>query len=247
MSKPKLWFSYTLKPYDLKEEGFYNPKDFEWVDGVERNFESIQKEVLRFTENGSLSPYFNKALTNKNNSWKTDGILHWGFFTKRNLSQLQNSWQAVKSIPGLVSFSISQLEPGTIIKPHRGDTNAIIRVHLPIKVPEGMPNCSFTVNGETRAWQEGKTLLFNDAQLHHAQNLSQEKRIVLILDVIRPEFISQRYTICAQVLNGLKWQADTQKNPSIRKWPKALLKIRWTMIKLTYRIALRLNRIFVWP
>ena len=247
MNKPQLWFSYTLLPYNLKEESFYEANDFEWVKSLEGNFDLIKTEVLDFVSKDSLSPYFNRDLTNKKNSWKTDGILHWGFFAKKNLPYLKNSWIAVKSIPGLVSFSISLLKPGSIIKPHRGDTNAIIRVHLPIKIPEGIPKCSFTVENETRAWEEGKVILFNDAKLHHAQNLSKESRIVLILDVIRPEFLNQKTSICAQVINALKWQEDTQKKPRIRKLPISILKGRWAIIRFVLRILLRLNRWFVWP
>ena len=247
MKNDKLWFSYTLLPYDLHEKVFFKPEEFEWVSKIEDNFSIIQNEVLQFVQNNSLSPYFNKGLTNKGNSWKTDGILHWGIFDKKYYVQLAETWNVVKDLPGIVSLSVSLLKPQTVIKEHRGDTNAIIRIHLPIKIPEGIPACSFTVNNETRAWNEGKVLLFNDAQLHSAQNMSNENRILLIIDLIRPEFLNQRNSICAQVLNALKWQSDTQRNPAIRKTPMSLLKVRWSVIKLVLKGLLYWNKFAVWP
>lgn len=241
MKKSEIWYSYTLKPYLLEEENFYNNRDFGWTKLLEKNHAVIRDEVLNYVENHKLKPYFNKSLLSKKNSWKTDGLLFWGYFIKKNYTSFKNSWAVIKQIPGLVSFSISVLEPESTIKPHNGDTNAIIRVHFPIVVPEGLPNCSFTVNGETRAWEEGKSLLFNDAQVHSAQNLSKERRIVLLIDVLRPEFVDRKYEICSRVLNGLSWQWQTQAMPNIRKLPIALKKLMWSGSRFLIRIGLRIS------
>lgn len=245
-NKDKIWYSYTLKPYPYKtvENSFYSNNDFYWTKNLEKHFEGIKSEVVDYVNNNELKPYFNKSLLSRKNSWKTDGLLFWGYFMKKNHKYFKYSWKAIKEIPGLVSFSISVLEPNSSIKEHNGDTNAIIRVHLPLVVPEGLPNCSFTVNGETKAWQEGKPMLFNDAQIHSAQNLSDKRRIVLLIDVIRPEFLERKIKICAKVLNGLAWQWQTQQYPWVRKLPLWLKKLSWSFIRFNIRLILRVNRIF---
>ena len=247
-NKDDIWYSYTLKPYTLKNQdnGFYNRSDFEWTKDLEVHFQEIKSEITSYVTNHELKPYFNKSLLSSKNSWKTDGLLFWGFFIRKNYKHFKFSWTVIKKIPGLVSFSISVLEANSSIKVHHGDTNAIIRVHLPIVVPEGLPNCSFTVNQETRAWEEGIPLLFNDAQLHSAQNLSNRKRIVLLIDIIRPEFINQKLAICAKVLNGLSWQWQTQQYPWVRRLPLWLKKLSWSISRLIIRTTLRINKQF-WP
>lgn len=246
MSTNAIWYSYTLKPYLLNEAGFYNKEEFEWAPLLESNFNVIRKESLDFVAQNALIPYFNRSLLSRSNSWKTEGLLFWGYFFKRRHGAFKETWKVVKQIPGVVSFSISELDGNSKIKPHNGDTNAIIRVHFPLVVPAGLPECSFTVNGDTRPWEEGKLLLFNDAQIHEAQNLTDKKRLVLLIDVIRPEFLHLKYEICGKVLNGLAWQWITQAYPGIRRYPLWFKKILWSSIRGISRIILKLNRLF-WP
>jgi len=87
---------------------------------------------------------------------------------------------------GLISPSLyfSVLEPNSRIAPHTGITNARAILHLPLIVP---PNCALRVGGETRTWEVGKALVFDDMTLHEAWNDSDRIRVVLIADLWRPE------------------------------------------------------------
>ena len=113
---------------------------------------------------------------------------------------------ALQQIDGLVSASFSLLKAGTSIHPHYGDTNAIIRSHFGVDVPAGLPQVGFRVNGEERAWRNGEFLFFCDGYVHSAWNHSEKDRIVMIIDVLRPEFAARRRFICATVLASLTLQ-----------------------------------------
>jgi aspartyl/asparaginyl beta-hydroxylase (cupin superfamily) len=63
------------------------------------------------------------------------------------------------------SLYFSVLEPGARIEPHIGITNARIIAHFPLIVPD---NCGFRVGGETRQWEPGKALIFDDMTTHEA-------------------------------------------------------------------------------
>ena len=54
---------------------------------------------------------------------------------------------------------------------------------VPLIVP---PGCRFRVGGETRTWQEGVALAFDDTIDHEAWNDSDQLRVVLIFDVWNP-------------------------------------------------------------
>ena len=78
----------------------------------------------------------------------------------------------------------SKLEPGAHIPPHHGMLNCRLICHLPLIVPDG---CWLRVGNETREWQEGKLLIFDDSIEHEAKNPSGEMRIILLFDIWRPE------------------------------------------------------------
>ena len=78
----------------------------------------------------------------------------------------------------------SLLQPGAHIKPHTGLFNTRLICHVPLIVPRG---CQIRVGNETREWEEGKALIFDDSFEHEAWNRSAEARVVLIFEVWRPE------------------------------------------------------------
>jgi aspartyl/asparaginyl beta-hydroxylase (cupin superfamily) len=82
----------------------------------------------------------------------------------------------------------SLLRPGARITPHTGTHNTRLTCHLPLIVP---PDCGFRVGNETREWEEGKLLIFDDAIEHEAWNSSDRDRLILIFDIWRPELSEQ--------------------------------------------------------
>jgi aspartate beta-hydroxylase len=103
------------------------------------------------------------------------------------------------------SLYFSILEPNSRIAPHTGISNARLILHLPLIVPE---DCGFKVGGETRRWEVGKPLVFDDMTTHEAWNNSDRIRVVLIADLWRPELSgAERAAItdlmgCADIRNA---------------------------------------------
>nr|CAD7586508.1 unnamed protein product [Timema genevievae] len=87
---------------------------------------------------------------------------------------------------GQVKFSV--MEPGTHIWPHCGPTNCRLRAHLGLVVPS---NTYIRVAEETRTWEEGKILIFDDSFEHEVWHNGSTMRLVLIIDVWHPELTDQ--------------------------------------------------------
>jgi hypothetical protein len=104
------------------------------------------------------------------------------------------------SIPGLVSAFINVLEPHAAIPAHEGDSDAIIRCHLGLDVPSG--DCAVRVGPETRRCGNGRMLAFCDAHEHASWNATDQTRVVLVFDIMRPEHLDQQQTICTNVLGA---------------------------------------------
>ena len=77
----------------------------------------------------------------------------------------------------------SVLAPGAYIPPHTGVINCRLVVHLPLIVP---PDCGIRVGSETRGWEEGRCIVFDDTFEHEAWNRSERTRVVLIFDIWNP-------------------------------------------------------------
>jgi len=101
------------------------------------------------------------------------------------------------------------------------------RVHLPLLVPAKLPDCGFKVLNKEISWHEGIPFAFCDAHLHLAWNNTSEKRIVLILDIIRPEFQHKTKWISAQMLASLLIQYTLQKTTILHHIPAFIRK--WIM------------------
>jgi aspartate beta-hydroxylase len=92
------------------------------------------------------------------------------------------------------------LRPGARIPPHTGYVNTRLICHLPLIVPDG---CAIRVGNETRAWQEGRALVFDDTVEHEAWNRSDRLRVVLLFDIWRPELTLEERELVTRLLQAV--------------------------------------------
>ena len=75
-------------------------------------------------------------------------------------------------------------------------------------MPKESEKCGFRVHDETRHWQLGKCLWFDDSFEHEVWNQSDEARLVLICDMWHPDLSDdeQRRPLCSP----RQWDAYTR-------------------------------------
>ncbi len=117
---------------------------------------------------------------------------------------------AVRTMAGLVY--VSRMRAGTHISAHHGPTNLRVRCHLGISVPDG--DCAIRVGGETRHWEAGRCLVFDDHFEHEAWNHTGEDRIVLIVDLWHPALSAPEVAL----LEALHGYADLHARRLSRYW-----------------------------
>lgn len=225
--KPEeIWFAYNERSYKGDFPNFYNTLDYNWVNELEQNYSSILNETASFIKQHELefTPYFNETLVSKENAWKTILFKFWGEDI-RLMNELPILNSLLSKVPNLTSIALSKLEPNTEINWHPGDSNAFIRCHYPLIVPSGLPNCGFQVNDETRAWIKGKLLMFCDAHQHRAFNYTNEDRVLLIFDFLRPDFLENKKDIIASIQSELWIQKIKGNNFLIRWLPNFIIKL----------------------
>jgi beta-hydroxylase len=120
-------------------------------------------------------------------SWKTYVLCAYGFFFEENCKKCPNTTWAVKKIRGVKTAWFSILEPNTTLPEHAGPYNGVLRYHLGLVIPNSNSSvCGIKVGNDLKGWEEGKSLIFDDSHPHSAWNLSNNKRVVLFVDFIRP-------------------------------------------------------------
>ncbi len=205
----KIWHSiYHRTAYSGNEPSFYQTNQFDWSGQIEKNWKIIRDELERHLASKEASQRINN-----HGRWKTMPLKTWGIEFHKNIQNFPLTMELLNRIPGLVSVSFNLLEKGSQINQHFGETNASIRVHLGLKIPNSS-DLGIMVNDKTRIWEEGKLLAFCDGHNHTAWNYSHEDRYILLLDIIRPEFMKKRRSICSSVLATLSLQnIETKTKP----------------------------------
>jgi ornithine lipid ester-linked acyl 2-hydroxylase len=170
----------------------YDTAVFPWIAEIEREWRAIRAELDAVLERQADLPSFQaiapdvKTIT-RDDHWKTFFLVGFGVKSERNIARCPQTWRIVRKIPGLKTAMFSIFEPGKHLPPHRGPYNGVLRLHLPLIVPPHAPHeLAIRVHNRVCHWEEGKALVFDDAYEHEAWNHTEETRVVLFVDFVKP-------------------------------------------------------------
>lgn len=170
---------------------FFEAGAFPWVATLEEGWREMRSELDALLEDRARLPRFQdvseeqRAITS-DDGWRVFVFRVFGETVQRNAVRCPRTHALLEAIPGLRNAMFSVLAPGKSIPPHRGVYAGLLRHHLALKVPRDAASCRIRVGGEERAWQEGRTLIFDDSFEHSVRNDTGEERVVLFTDFVRP-------------------------------------------------------------
>lgn len=187
----------------LRHQPWHDPRRFEAVRILEANFAAIREEAISLHSNASID--YSKAAAPWR-SWKAPWTLlrraaspstwtvylmhHMGVNVESVAGNCPRTTAIVESLPRACTeyawgdFIFSAMNGGAHLRPHCSVDNLRIRIHLGIAIPDG---CHLRVATETRQWEQGKCLVFEDSFEHEVWNRSPSRRIVLIADLWHPD------------------------------------------------------------
>jgi len=175
----------------LGTQAFFANEEFLWSYGLEANWEIIRAELDAVLEHREALPNFQDISTDQesitdDDRWKTFFLYGFGFRSDTNCDLCPETARLVESVPGMKTAMFSILAPHKHIPDHCGPYKGIVRYHLALKVPERRDQCRIRVGDEIATWDEGKSLIFDDTYEHEVWNDTDDERVVLFLDVVRP-------------------------------------------------------------
>lgn len=183
----------------LPQRQFYEREEFDWLADLEEQVPAMQAELdAALAESDSFAPY---VLANPERPRPTNRLIDdpsWGarYFWKDGEQVSAQAVSCPATMAALAKAPMpviakrspialwSMLKPGTHIDPHHGLLNTRLICHVPLIAPG---NCALRVGNETREWEVGKTLIFDDSFEHEAWNRSDSTRVVLLFEIWRPE------------------------------------------------------------
>lgn len=170
---------------------FFEPAAFPWIADLRAEWPYINDELQAVLHSKTalppiqaISPEIGYITTD--DDWKTFMLVGYGVRAEANLARCPRTATALARIPGMRTAFFSLLEAGKRLPPHRGPFNGVLRLHLGLLVPRDAGNCWIRVGGEQRHWESGQVLVFDDAYVHEVHNATDEPRVVLFIDFLRP-------------------------------------------------------------
>jgi hypothetical protein len=92
----------------------------------------------------------------------------------------------LRGCPQIGTCAISVLQDGVHIPIHVGYYKGIMRYMIPVVVPKDRENVFLCVNELKYCWTEGVGVLWDDTYPHKVYNNTDEIRVVIYMDVVRP-------------------------------------------------------------
>ena len=92
----------------------------------------------------------------------------------------------LRTVPQIGTCAVSVLQDGVHIPIHVGYYKGIMRYMIPVVVPKDRENVFLCVNELKYCWTEGMGVLWDDTYPHKVYNNTDEIRVVIYMDVVRP-------------------------------------------------------------
>ncbi len=187
----------TVERLNLRFSAVGNPPVFDnaafpWAYEIEREWHLIRNELEWVLTRQKDLPSFHELSADvqsisKDSAWKTFLLTGYGLRSENNIRSCPETWRIVRGIPGLKTAMFSIFEPGKHLPAHRGPYNGVLRLHLGLIVPPAAADeLAIRVDRQLCHWEEGKVLIFDDAYEHEAWNDTDQTRVVLFVDFVKP-------------------------------------------------------------
>lgn len=173
-----------------KRPGFLEPDEilFPNYGRIREAYPVIREEALKLIDAEKISSLKDDMLFGPNikrGDWKKFYIKWYNDIDPEARKLMPRTAALIESMPEVHLAMISIMEPRTRIGKHIGVFAGCLRYHLGLQTPRN-GECFIRVAGEKYTWRDGEDVIFNDLEIHEVENKSDERRVILFLDVERP-------------------------------------------------------------
>lgn len=208
---------------------FFDNSWFPWIPFIEENIPVMKEEMERVLTRINDLPNFQdisieqQYVTRGEAKWKIFPFIAYGVNMAELETDCPKTTQLLQHIPGIKTAMYSILLPNFHVPIHRGPYRGVLRLHIPLKLPTNPKDCKIEVGNEVRCWEENKCLIFDDGLLHQVWNNSEEIRVVIFIDFLRPlrfpwHRINQHVVKLISKTNFIQRAADKSRKWHQERW-----------------------------
>ncbi|WP_331344539.1 aspartyl/asparaginyl beta-hydroxylase domain-containing protein [Cellvibrio sp. UBA7661] len=144
--------------------------------------------------------------------WKRFYLKWYGANLKSAEQLCPKTLALLNQLPSVKGAMFTMLPPGSRLGKHRDPYAGSLRYHLGLVTPNS-DDCYISVDGQDYSWRDGEAVMFDETYIHHAENKTDQNRIILFLDVKRPvsfflvDFINEvfsRIVVAASATKNIK-------------------------------------------
>ncbi|XP_060099699.1 aspartyl/asparaginyl beta-hydroxylase-like isoform X2 [Heteronotia binoei] len=182
----------------IKAQPWWTAKEIgytELVKSLERNWKIIRDEGLAMMDKGKGLFLPEDENLREKGDWSQFTLWQQGRKNDNACKSVPKTCGLLERFPettgcrrGQIKYSV--MHPGTHVWPHTGPTNCRLRMHLGLVIPK--EGCRIRCAEETRNWEEGKVLIFDDSFEHEVWQDASTYRLIFIVDVWHPELTAQQ-------------------------------------------------------
>lgn len=170
---------------------YIDPKLFPELKVLQDDWQAIRDEALRLNDEGHIKAAgaYNDIGFNSffRTGWKRFYLKWYGQELASAQQLCPRTVKLLNSIPGIKAAMFASLPPGARLVQHRDPYAGSLRYHLGLVTPND-PGCYIEVDGQRYHWRDGEVVMFDETYIHHAENTTQQQRVILFCDVERPLF-----------------------------------------------------------
>jgi hypothetical protein len=191
------------KKLESCDNKFYPVSTFPELENIYFHKDNIHSELknllndYKFTDNIWNDWPELELYDSKKDMWKIMPFFYYDYWVENNCNKMPSLTKFLKSLPNLKIALLSVLSPHTRLNEHQGwgnHSNKVLRCHYGLVIPD---DCFITVRdendilGQVQYHIKDKWMIFDDSKHHFAANNSDKYRIVLIIDLDRPNNIKK--------------------------------------------------------
>jgi aspartate beta-hydroxylase len=175
--------------------------------------DAVMQQFAQIPRFHDIMPEQADISANDGRDWRLYVLKAYGVEHRQHMAHCPALARIVADSPDVLSASLSFMESGKHVPPHRGPFRGVIRFYMGLSVPrraDGVPAALLKIDGVEYRIGGGEWLLWDDTYRHEALNAGDTIRSVLLLDVARRSMPADMRLLSsamiAAIAAGVRWR-----------------------------------------